>query len=87
MNTAAVTRKLIDIKAPVMKRLSMKAAGKGMSLKRYIESLLEAEALAFSGEKSVEGVTSERILGLIGALKLPDSIMIDDEKAKYILSK
>lgn len=87
MNTVAVTRKLIDIKAPVMKKLSQKAAGKGISLKKYIESLLEADALAAGGGKQVEGLTSERVIGLIGAFKLPDNIMLEDEKAKYILSK
>lgn len=86
MKTAAVTRKLIDIKAPIMKRLSLKAAGKGMSLKKYIESLLEAEAISSSEEGLIEGVSSEAIIGLIGIAKLPDGVELDD-RAKYILSK
>lgn len=41
---AETTRKLIDIKAPVFNSLSLKAKRKGVSLKRYIEDLLEEDA-------------------------------------------
>ena len=40
---AETTRKLIDIKAPVFRSLTLKARRKGVSLKRYIEDLLEEE--------------------------------------------
>ena len=41
---AETTRKLIDIKAPVFNSLALKAKRKGVSLKRYIEDLLEEDA-------------------------------------------
>ena len=83
----ATTRKLIDIKAPTFRSLSFKAKRKGVSLKRYIEDLLEESAM--SGEQpSPDGVTDRRILSLIGIAK-PDISMesIEDEKLQYILSK
>ena len=40
----ATTRKLIDIKNPTFRVLSIKAKKKGVSLKRYIEDLLEEDA-------------------------------------------
>ena len=39
----ATTRKLIDIKAPTLLALSFKAKRKGVSLKRYIEEILEED--------------------------------------------
>lgn len=86
MSGAVVTRKLIDVKAPVIRLLSKKAAVKGMSLKRYMEYVLETDALDSRESKTVEGVHSEAILGLIGVAKMPEGIELD-ERAKYILSK
>ncbi len=81
------TRKLIDIKNPTFRVLSIKAQKKGVSLKRYIEDLLEEDA-APKERQTPEGVTAERILSLIGIAKpsiLPEDV--DDERLNYILSK
>ena len=83
----ATTRKLIDIKNPTFRVLSIKAQKKGVSLKRYIEDLLEEDASP-KERQTPEGVTAERILSLIGIAKpsiLPEDV--DDEKLNYILSK
>ena len=81
------TRKLIDIKAPTSKALSFKAMRKGVSLKRYIEDLLEESAVS-EDIPSPEGVTDERILSLIGMAKPTVSLDgIVDDKLRYILSK
>lgn len=83
----ATTRKLIDIKNPTFRVLSIKAQKKGVSLKRYIEDLLEEDASP-KERQTPEGVTSERILSLIGIAKpsiLPEDV--DDERLNYILSK
>jgi hypothetical protein len=83
----AATRKLIDIKAPVFLSLTQKARRKGVSLKRYIEDLLEEDAM--TGSQSVpQGVTDAKILSLIGMAKptvRPEDY--DDERLNYILSK
>lgn len=83
----AAVRKLIDIKSSVFETLSVKAKGKNMSLKRYIEQLLEEDAKE-KALPSVKGVTDARILRLIGAGKPaggPADIL--DERLQYILSK
>ncbi|MBP5487416.1 MAG: hypothetical protein J6Y06_07315 [Bacteroidales bacterium] len=83
----AVTRKLIDIKSPTILALSIKAKRKGVSLKRYIEDLLE-ESVTFEDLPAPKGVTDRRILSLIGMAKPVTPIeSIEDEKLKYILSK
>lgn len=86
MNSAS-TRKLIDIKGPVFISLTSKARRKGVSLKKYIEDLLEEDAMKGS-QPAPEGVTNTRILSLIGMAKpavKPEDI--DDDRLKYILSK
>ena len=83
----AATRKLIDIKAPVFISLSTKARKKGVSLKKYIEDLLEEDAMKGS-QPAPEGVTDARILSLIGMAKPtvnPEDT--NDDRLKYILSK
>lgn len=40
----AVKRKLIDIKSAVFDSLMVQAKGEGLSLKKYIEALLERES-------------------------------------------
>jgi len=83
----AVTRKLIDIKAPVFRALSNKARREGVSLKRYIENLLESDASAGIPD-APEGVTDPKILSLIGMAKPTVPVdNIDDDKLHYILSK
>ena len=81
------TRKLIDIKMSVFETLSRKARLKGVSLKRYIENLLEEDSR--KGDIPVpEGVTDEKVISLIGIAK--PSVPLDgieDERLQYILSK
>ena len=81
------TRKLIDIKAPVFRSLTLKARRKGVSLKRYIEDLLEEDAQE-ERRTAPEGVTDEKILSLIGLAK--PSIRpadLEDDRLQYILNK
>lgn len=81
------TRKLIDIKATTFKALSLKAHNKGISLKRYIEDLLEEEA-STDLKPAPWGVTDKKILSLIGVAKPAiRSENIVDERLEYILSK
>ena len=84
---AETTRKLIDIKAPVFQNLTIKAKRKGVSLKRYIEDLLEEDARE-DHRATPEGVTNEKILSLIGmakpAIRPAD---LDDDRLQYILNK
>lgn len=85
META--TRKLIDIKAQVFQVLSGKARRQGVSLKRYIEDLLEADARQ-DEIPAPEGVSDPKILRLIGIAK--PQLPLDgaeDERLQYILSK
>ena len=84
MGTA--TRKLIDIKTPVFQALSRKAQRRGVSLKRYIEDLLEADSL--EDRSALDGVHDQKILSLIGMAKPTiDPESIEDDRLKYILSK
>ena len=84
---AETTRKLIDIKAPVFNCLALKAKRKGVSLKRYIEDLLEEDA--YEEHRAVPaGVTDEKILSLIGLAKptiRPSDL--EDDRLQYILNK
>ena len=76
-------RKLIDIKPAVFEGLSREAARQGISLKRYIESLLEQAC----PKPSVE--VSPKILRLIGSAKPSKGQVedIDDDRLQYLLSK
>lgn len=81
------TRKLIDIKAPVFNSLSLKAKRKGVSLKRYIEDLLEEDAYK-EHRDAPAGVTDGMILSLIGLAKpviRPSDL--EDDRLQYILNK
>ena len=84
---AETTRKLIDIKASVFRSLTLKARRKGVSLKRYIEDLLEEDAQE-DHRTAPQGVTDEKILSLIGLAK-PSirSVDLEDERLQYILNK
>ena len=85
--SAETTRKLIDIKAPVFRSLTLKARRKGVSLKRYIEDLLEEDAQE-ERRTAPEGVTDEKILSLIGLAK--PSVRpadLEDDRLQYILNK
>lgn len=84
----ASTRKLIDIKAPTFQVLSLKAKRKGVSLKRYIEDLLEDDAKPESRIPRLDGVTDRKILSLIGIAKSTvRSEDMEDDRLRYILSK
>jgi hypothetical protein len=81
-------RKLIDIKPGVFEALTVKAKGKSMSLKSYIEHLLE-EDVKERPHPVVQGVSDNRILKLIGSAKSVGNNADDirDERLQYILSK
>ena len=84
---AETTRKLIDIKAPVFNSLALKAKRKGVSLKRYIEDLLEEDAYE-EHRAAPSGVTDGKILSLIGLAKptlRPSDL--EDDRLQYILNK
>lgn len=81
--TVTSHRKLIDIKPSVFETLSMEAARQGISLKRFIENLLE---------NACPRKTADRASGigrLIGSAlpKDKDIASIDDDRLKYLLSK
>ena len=78
----AVHRKLIDIKPSIFEALSLEAVRQGVSLKRYIEDLLEK---ACPRRKVPESGIS-RLIG--SALpKGKDLSAIDDDRLQYLLSK
>lgn len=87
MNSTASKRKLIDLREPVFAVLSMQARQEGVSLKKYIEKLLEAEAER-RRPAIPDDVTDPRILSLVGIAKNGLSAAAeDDERLQYILSK
>lgn len=83
METAVAHRKLIDIKPDVFDSLSLEAARKGVSLKRFIEDLLEnaCPRQAAFGNSSIGR--------LIGSAKPKhiDLSAIEDDRLQYLLSK
>lgn len=87
METVTMKRKLIDIKAPVFETLSLQARREGVSLKKYIETLLERDAEQHRAEQSAH-VKDPRILGLVGiAKRAAAEADPNDERLQYILSK
>jgi hypothetical protein len=87
MDTVAAKRKLIDLKGPVFETLSLQARRQGVSLKKYIEGVLEDDARAHQAEWAGR-VTDTRILGLVGIAKhAVAQADPDDERLQYILSK
>ena len=89
METVHTIRKLIDIKAPIMSRLSIKAAARGVSLKKYIENLLEENAADISRDEKLTKITSSKIRNLVGIAQLHnrERSNTEDERLQYILSK
>ena len=76
-------RKLIDLKPAVFDSLSFEAKRQGMSLKKYIETLLENACPPKSAGKT------SGIYRLVGSA-LPgegDLAAIDDDRLQYLLSK
>jgi len=88
MNSAVSKRKLIDLSESVFASLSMQARQEGVSLKKYIEKLLEAEVERRRPALPAD-VTDPRILSLVGIAKygLSSAVAEDDERLQYILSK
>ena len=85
MESVAIKRKLIDLKPDVFRGLSLKAREKGVTLKRYIENVLEEDA-AYTDASIPAGVTSPKIISLIGLAK-GANIDWEEERLKYLLSK
>lgn len=86
MSTSITRRKLIDIRSDVFSVLSDKARRKNVSLKRYIEDLIVDDAMN-SDIVVPEGVTSRKIISLIGIAKSGVDIDWEEERLKYLLSK
>ena len=85
MKNVGVTRKLIDIKNPILDMLKSRAKKKGVSLKRYMEDVLEEDAMRHDVDLS--GI-DPRVRSLIGIVRQPSGEeLASDEKARYILSK
>lgn len=83
MEAVTTHRKLIDIKPSVFEALSQHAQSKGISLKRYIETLLEDACVS---RKSEYSPSISRLIG--SALpKGKDLSAIDDDRFQYLLSK
>lgn len=87
MEAVTIKRKLIDIRPSVFEKLSIKAGREGVSLKRYIEDMLERDS------EDVEtlapaGVSSSKVISLIGAARgSAFDINWEEERLKYLLSK
>lgn len=86
MESAALKRKLIDISPSVFSKLSIKAGRKGVSLKRYIEDLLEDDSADMEAV-APKGVHSAGIISLIGIARGAAAADWEDERMKYLLSK
>lgn len=87
MTVLPAKRKLIDITGPVFETLSRQAHREGVSLKKYIETLLEKDAEQHRAEMPAR-ITDPRILGLVGvARRAVAEAGPDDERLQYILSK
>jgi hypothetical protein len=84
-----VQRKLIDLRGPVVRAISIKARAKSMSFKRYVEQLIEEDAARDNSLSLIpEEVTDPALLGLVGiaAGQSPAGEPADD-RLDYILSK
>ena len=84
-----VQRKLIDLRGPVVRAISIKARAKSMSFKRYVEQLIEEDAARDNSLSLIpEEVTDPVLLGLVGiaAGQSPARESADD-RLDYILSK
>ena len=83
METVAAHRKLIDIKPSVFEELSLVAQSHGVSLKRYIENLLEEACVS---RKSAYSPGISRLIGSARP-KGMDLSSIEDDRLQYLLSK
>ena len=85
MEPVANKRKLIDLRPEVFRGLSLKARKRGVTLKRYIENVLEEDA-ADAETPIPSGVTSPKVISLIGLAKGADMDW-EEERLNYLLSK
>jgi len=83
METATAHRKLIDIKTSVFEELTLQAQDRGISLKRYIENLLEETCLS---RKSAYSPGISRLIGSARPKGI-DLSSIEDDRLQYLLSK
>lgn len=86
MESVTTHRKLIDIQTPAFEALQQEAARKNISLKRYIENLLDQEA---AGIRLRQRELNPGVLRLLGSAIPKDRSIaeIDDDRLRYILSK
>lgn len=83
--SVASKRKLIDIKQPVFDALSLEASRRKLSLKRYIEELLED---ASRSSNAISGGYSPAVARLIGsAVPKGKGRDLNDDRLRYLLSK
>ena len=85
MNNAPL-RKLIDLKQPVYYALSKEAAGKSISLKKHIESLLEDHTQVLLHQKKNYSPIVRRLIGSAKPANM-DISSNEDERLQYLLSK
>ena len=81
-------RKLIDLSAPVFETLSMDAGRQNVSLKRYIENLLNERAKLLNDTASSLKI-SPSVFRLVGSA-LPSKGKVEDiadDRLRYLLSK
>ena len=81
-------RKLIDLSGQVFGILSMDAGRQHISLKRYIENLLEERAAELSSKVAALDI-SPSIMRLVGSALPKDGRLdeIADDRLEYLLSK
>lgn len=83
-----VQRKLIDLRAPVVRAISAKAKAKSMSFKKYVENLIEQDAATGNGLALIpEEVTDPVLLGMVGIAAGNTDTGKPDDRLDYILSK
>lgn len=83
-----VQRKLIDLRAPVVRAISAKAKAKSMSFKKYVENLIEQDAATGNGLSLIpEEVTDPVLLGMVGIAAGNTDTGKPDDRLDYILSK
>lgn len=82
-------RKLIDIRMPVFETLSKEAQRTNVSLKKLIETLLEATAEEIQQHEVSATPQSEMIRRLVGSARSeqfsPEEL--EEERLKYLLAK
>ena len=81
-------RKLIDLSGQVFDVLSLDAVRQRVSLKKYIENMLDERARDLSSKADASGISPE-ILRLVGSALPKDGRVEDikDDRLEYLLSK